>query len=117
MVKRFGELLADARIGKGLSLRKLGQFTKMQPSMLSEIEHGRRLPPSDEHRIEHLAHVLGLEPGILIDAAKLARSIKRPQFMEKLDQDLAWSLCRATENVTEEKLNEAIKSMLEKLSE
>lgn len=116
MKNNFGEIVSRARIGKGLSLRKLGQFINMQPSMLSEIEHGRRLPPSEEERIEHLAHVLGIDPKELVDAAKIERSIKRPRFLERLDQDLAWSLCRAAENAPPDKLNEAFKEMLDKLN-
>lgn len=116
MRNTFGEIMSQARVRKGLSLRKLGQFVKMQPSLLSEMEHGRRLPPGEEERIEHLALVLGLDPKELNEAARIERSIKKPQFMDKLDKDLAWSLCRAAEDVSEEQLNEAIKSMLEKLN-
>lgn len=115
---KFGELLQEARKRKGLTLRKLAQFTKMQPSLLSEIENGRRMPPKEdkvEEIADDLAFILGVNREELIEAARLDRNMRKPVFLDRLDQNLAWSLCRAAENVSEDKLNDAFKDILDKL--
>ena len=60
-------------------LRKLGQLVGLSPSYLSEIEHGRRMPPRDEEKIHDLALVLNLE-----DQAVVLARVKQPEIFKSV---------------------------------
>jgi len=119
MGARFGEILADARKAKGITLRKLGSFVGLSPSYLSEIEHGKRRPPDDIEKIEHLEMILGLASEQLIHAAAIERSKKDyPKVLEKFfeaDEEKAFGFCRAAEEATRDNLVEALDKALEVL--
>ena len=59
----FGEYLRTLRLRAGLGLRAFAEAAGMQPSNLSNIEHGRLNPPQDKEAVDQLADLLGLEPG------------------------------------------------------
>ncbi len=117
MGARFGEILADARKAKGITLRKLGSFVGLSPSFLSEIEHGKRRPPDDREKIEHLEMVLGLESEQLAHAAAKERARKDyPKVLKKFfdaDEEKAFGFCRAAEEATKDDLLEALDKALE----
>jgi transcriptional regulator with XRE-family HTH domain len=118
VAKRFGQMLETARQAKRITLRKLGQLVGLSPSYLSEIEHGRRLPPKDEEKIQDLAVVLNLDEDELIKAAKRERIKKGPKIFNKLfsaDQDLAWGLYRAAEDASDDDIQIAFRKALESL--
>lgn len=79
-LKKFGKILKDLRIQKGLSLRKVCQLTNYDPSNWSKIERGRISPPPDERILKRWAKVLGLhrDPKRIqefIDEARIAQGV------------------------------------------
>lgn len=69
----LGIRLRQAREKRGLNLEELGRRARCAKSYLSEIETGRRGPPSDEV-LDRLERALGLEPGELVSLARWART-------------------------------------------
>lgn len=57
--KSLGEILREARAGKGVSLRGLAGQMEITPSYLSDIENDRRVPAEDV--MKRLAQLLSLE--------------------------------------------------------
>ncbi len=53
----FGELLREARIAKGYSLRKFAKEVDVSPTYLSQIEQGKVAPPTAD-RVERIATLL-----------------------------------------------------------
>jgi transcriptional regulator with XRE-family HTH domain len=118
MSARFGEILAEARKAKRITLRKLGDFVGLSPSFLSEMERGGRRPPENSQKIRDLAIILNLDPDQLSELAAKERARLNPKLVEKLfeaDPDLAWGLCRATEDASETDLKEGLKQFLKVL--
>jgi transcriptional regulator with XRE-family HTH domain len=77
---RFGKVLKELRINKGLTLREIYKLTGYDPSNWSKIERGRISPPSDEKVLKKWARVLGVygdekEIQRFIDEAKIAQGI------------------------------------------
>ena len=102
----------------GITLRKLGQFVGLQPSLLSGIEKGRRLPPKDDEKIENIALILGIDQEDFVNLATKERRMQRPKVLERLFQnepELAWGFFRATENATDEQLKDAFERVLNEL--
>lgn len=46
---RFGEILSQRRKEKKVNLRKLAEAVGISPSYLSDLENGKRLPPSGDN--------------------------------------------------------------------
>lgn len=109
----FGKMIEEARKQKKLTLRKLGQLVGLAPSFLSEIENGKRLPPKDENKINDLAIVLSVDADNLLRAAREDRVKLKPKLFERLDHDLAWGLCRESEDVSDDTLQKAFAKALE----
>jgi len=59
----FGDYLRALRLRAGIGLRAFAEAATMQPSNLSNLEHGRLNPPQDKETLDQLAELLGLEPG------------------------------------------------------
>jgi transcriptional regulator with XRE-family HTH domain len=71
----FGPFLKELRLRANLGLRRFAELVDIKPSNLSDIENGRRHPPSDPNKLREIAEVLGLaedsdERGRLFDAAR-----------------------------------------------
>lgn len=114
----FGKKLSQARAAKRLTLRKLGKLVSLSPSFLSELEHGGRMPPKEDEKIRDLAVVLGIDEDDFLQSAHQVRLKFSPLIMEKLyatNRDLALGLYRATENATDEDVEEAYTRALELL--
>lgn len=60
MAETFGEYLRAQRLRAGLGLRAFAEKAGMQPSNLSNMEHGRIPPPQDKTAVDSLAELLGL---------------------------------------------------------
>lgn len=62
-------LIRALRQKAGLSGFELAQLSSVNPSDVSAIEHGRRVPPRDSITLRRLADALGFdgEPGTLLD--------------------------------------------------
>ena len=78
-LQKFGKILKDLRIKKGLSLRKICQLTGYDPSNWSKIERGKISPPADEKILHKWAKVLDIESKNevqrFIDEAVIAQGI------------------------------------------
>ena len=60
MPETFGEFLRAQRLRAGFGLRAFAEAAGLQPSNLSNLEHGRIVPPQDKTMLEGLAELLGL---------------------------------------------------------
>lgn len=60
---RFGEYLRETRLRAGYGLRSFAEAIEMQPSNLSNIEHGRIPPPQQSAILDRIADALGLVEG------------------------------------------------------
>jgi transcriptional regulator with XRE-family HTH domain len=59
----FGAFLRSLRLRAGLGLRAFADAAGMQPSNLSNTEHGRLQPPQDKGTLDEWAELLGLPAG------------------------------------------------------
>jgi len=118
MGARFGDILAEARKAKRITLRKLGSWVGLSPSFLSEVEHYRRKPPDDPEKIKDLALALGLDPKEFALAAAKERERRNPKVFERffeVNEDLAYGLCRAAEEASKQDVEAALEKALEVL--
>ena len=60
----FGEFLRAQRLRAGFGLRAFAEAAGMQPSNLSNVEHGRIPPPQDRGALDEIADLLGLTEGV-----------------------------------------------------
>lgn len=79
MKKKFGQILKNSRIKKGLTLRSASRIANYDPSNWSKIERGKMSPPSDKKILRKWARVLGIsnpkEIQEFIDEAYLSQGI------------------------------------------
>jgi transcriptional regulator with XRE-family HTH domain len=78
--KKFGKILKELRIQKGLTLRRASRLANYDPSNWSKIERGDISPPSDEKVLRKWAGILGISKDTekvqeFVDKAKVARGI------------------------------------------
>jgi len=114
----FGEILAKQRRERKVTLRKLSQLVGLSPSFLSEIEAGKRLPPTDESKVRDIAIVLGIDQEDFAMAARRERTKKNTAFIEKLfetDPDVAYAFCREAEDATSDTIPQVLKDLLRRL--
>jgi len=79
-LKKFGKILKELRIQKGLTLRKASRLASYDPSNWSKIERGEISPSSDEKILRKWANTLGISKNVkktqeFIDQARIARGI------------------------------------------
>lgn len=110
----FGPFLRSVREKLGKTMRQVADVLGVSVVYISDIERGRRNPPS-EKMIKSMAEFLQISPEILLEKAaqekgKVELEIKgtNPKVSEA-----ALVLARKWPNLTEEKANELIK-LLEK---
>ncbi len=72
---RFGSFISKKRIEKDISLRKMAELLDISPSYLSDIEKGRRKPPSLD-KITQISKILNLSTADFHKALNLASEIK-----------------------------------------
>jgi transcriptional regulator with XRE-family HTH domain len=54
----FGQILREARLAKGITLRKFAEMVGISPSYLSQVEQDNVAPPTTE-RVKTMATLLG----------------------------------------------------------
>lgn len=116
----FGQMLETARRSRELTLRELGKLVQMTPSSLSEMEHGRRMPPKEKLKILQLAHVLKVPKDKLYLAAQEARNLKKGIMEKKLtqmDPEMAVGFYRAIETVPEERFKEELRKFIASITQ
>ncbi|MBU6411873.1 MAG: LexA family transcriptional regulator [Planctomycetes bacterium] len=69
----LGDLLREARRRRGMTLAQVAEVVGCARSYLSELESGKRPPPSDEI-VGALERALGVQPGTFADAAAWGRT-------------------------------------------
>jgi len=89
-LKKFGSILKELRIQKGLTLRKAAQLADYDPSNWSKIERGKISPPSDEKILKKWARILAFssKPRKIqefIDAAMVAQGIIPQDILSQAD--------------------------------
>ena len=57
--KRFGDIIRDKRLARGLSLRKFAELVKVSPTYISQIEQGKVQYPPAADCVRRMAEVLG----------------------------------------------------------
>lgn len=113
----FGSILKELRLKARIGLRRFAELIEMQPSNLSAIENGRRLPPTEEEKLRQIALTLGLTEGSddwlrLFDAARRTDSL--PADVQHLaNRPLVPALLRTIDNcqLTEEQVNELMQEI------
>lgn len=58
----FGQVLREARIAKGYSLRKFAEQVGISPTYLSLVEQGKVESPPTAERVKQMAELLGENP-------------------------------------------------------
>jgi transcriptional regulator with XRE-family HTH domain len=102
-VDDFGGLLRDLRLKANLGLRRFAELIGMKPSNLSDIENGRRHPPSDPDKLRETAETLGLaedseEWRRLFDAARRHGDLPA-DIRHMADRKLVPALLRTIDNL------------------
>jgi len=87
-LKKFGKILKELRIQKGLTLRKASKLASYDPSNWSKVERGEITPPFDEKILRRWAKILGISKNVkeihgFIDEAKIARGIIPQDILSK----------------------------------
>ena len=65
---KFGELLREKRLAKGLTLRKFAELLAVSPTYVSGVENGS-LPPPTFDRIESISNILDVSVDDLMEHA------------------------------------------------
>lgn len=116
---KFGRMLLEGRTSIRVTFRELGRLIDLPPSVLSEMENGRRLPPSDTGKVEKLANFLGLDKISFLQAATEARRSHQggsEKRLHKVDPDLAGSFARLVNEWDDDELKEKIQEFVNKYS-
>ena len=123
MKTRFGSMIGGARRARRITLKELGAAIGLGASIISEMEHGHRLPPADPSVVERFAKFLGLDSLELQDHARIERKARRASVESRLfniNPELACGFAREVEGLDDDELSEfladALKSFQEKRS-
>lgn len=106
-MKKFGDALKEARKTQRLTLRRISEGIGLSIGYLSDIEQGRRLPPSADI-IEQLEKTLHITKGSLSVLAVQAKKIAPRAIAKKIASapKLSEVLMRADGDLTESEFTE-----------
>ena len=96
----FGTFIRNKRIECGFSLRKMAEFMNFSPTYWSDIENGRRNPPSIE-KLRNICEMLSLnstEQDLLFDLAGEFEQIPPPDLTEYLQDPSVRRALRTAKN-------------------
>ena len=115
----FAKKFRQIRVDQEITLREISSETGKSIAYLSDVEHGRRMPPSDEI-VTSIEKVFGITDGGLL---KLAKSVKEaPKDFTYLMRNnpavanLAQSLMRIDNELDEDEVQQIINEMQNTLS-
>jgi transcriptional regulator with XRE-family HTH domain len=102
-LNEFGSLLRELRLRANIGLRRFAELVGIKPSNLSDIENGRRHPPSDPDKLREIAESLGLAEGStdwqqLFDAARREGDLPA-DIRHMADRKLVPALLRTIDNL------------------
>lgn len=106
-MERFGRYLRELREGTGMRIKELADKMGWTAVYVSDIELGRRNPPSSQ-KIRQIASLLNVDPTKLLD---LADKEKKKVVLD-LDEEspgrmeVALMLARSWEGLTDEEIEE-----------
>ena len=87
MKKKFGRILKELRIKRGLTLRHACRIAGYDPSNWSKIERGKMSPPSDEKILRKWTKILKISGSQkiqeFIDEARLVQGILPQDILSK----------------------------------
>lgn len=118
MKTRFGDMIGGARRARRMTLKELGTAIGLGASIISEMEHGHRLPPADPTVVERFAKFLGLEPLELQEHARIERKARKASVESRLfgiNPELACGFAREVEGLDDAELSEFLANVLETL--
>ncbi|MEM5817366.1 MAG: helix-turn-helix transcriptional regulator [Desulfitobacterium hafniense] len=106
----FGRKLRAARESAGLLLKDLAREMGWSVVYLSDIERGRRNPPSPD-KIAQMANILGADYRTLVDLANQEKMRVELEIADKSQHitTAALMLARSWDGLTEEEAQEIIK--------
>lgn len=107
MRQKFGDTIGKARRSRRITLKELSVAVGLGTSVISEVEHGHRLPPADSSTIARFAKFLGLDSDALIETSKLERRMGRGTLEKRLfevNPDIAFGFAREMEHADDEVL-------------
>lgn len=118
MKTRFGDIVGSARRARRITLKELGTAIGLGASVISEMEHGHRLPPADPTVIEKFAKFLGLETIELHEHARIERKARKASVESRLfeiNPELACGFAREVEGLDDAELSEFLANALDSL--
>ncbi len=103
----FGDALKEARKAQRLTLRKISETIGLSIGYISDIEQGRRLPPSADI-IDNLERLLKTSKGSLKALANEAKKIAPKSMAQRIASapKLSEVLMRADADLTEDQFKE-----------
>lgn len=99
---RFGELLRESRLAKGMTLRKFAEALGVSPTYISGIENGT-LPPPTSDRIAAIATLLDLDSDELVEVAGRWDDLAKQKAEESSEFVM---LFRAVKDMSPDQLNQ-----------
>ena len=107
-MNNFGKALKESRRQRGLTLRSLGEKIGKPISYISDIEQGRKQPPS-ETVVALFESALGIEVGTLVRLAKEVKAFpKKVVEQARVRPRLSEVLLRADQDLSDEGWEEAM---------
>lgn len=106
-MESFGRHLRGLRVRAGLKLKDLAEKMNWSSVYVSDIEMGRRNPPSPE-KINQIASALGIDPKELLDLAdkEMKKVVLDLDHESPKRTEMALMLARSWDGLTEEELEE-----------
>lgn len=116
MTKRFGSLLRQIRTSKEMVLKELADKMNWTVVYVSDIERGRRNPPSGAH-IRKIAEILGVRANKLLNAADEDRGFVELNLNDhgSAKTQAALTLARSWNTLDEEDWDEIISVINKKM--
>lgn len=106
-MKSFGEALKKARAARRVTLRVISEYSGKSVGYLSDIENGRKRPPSLDI-VQKIEECIGVNDNSLVTLASNIRKKIPKELTERimLTPKLSEALLRADEDLSDKEFNE-----------